>query len=580
MLGGLVDQLMTLMPELAVYTGMPAARGGQWLQRRFNDHSPAGEQALRDALAQARRSLDDIACPSDNARAQSHLAVTRTIFDNALSTARHHPFGHVQPFWFSGHIPYVVNQISGPHIDAFTHMTVQQSVTNLIEGEAFIAKLSDSGRAIDGLIEKMQYDAALGCIPPAALMHGSSARLDAFMHPRPKRHPLVGTLETKLAAAGVDEKTRRHMRKQAARAIDKTLYPAFDRLRQNCNRLAALNSAADGVWALPDGDAYYARQVAILGDTVSTPDEVHMLGLDEVARITADMDQRLRALGYDSGSVGTRMAALALEPRFQFAATPEGQRELFDYVEQLIVRIQELQPQFLNPGSMPRHPIVVRAVPRTTEASAPGGFYDGPTHDGSRPGIFWINLRDMAAVSRFRLPTLTYHEAVPGHHLQGTATMNQSDLPFLVKLASFNAWQEGWALYAEQLAAELGLYNDDPYGDLGRLQDALFRAARLVCDTGLHHKRWSRAQTIAWLQATTGIPESRVIAEIERYMAWPGQALGYKLGQIRLTEMREDARRRMGGRFDLRAFHDIVLQGGPMPLAMLAERVARWADPA
>ncbi len=577
MMGGIVDQLMTQMPELAVYTGVPAGRGGNLLQRRFNDFSPAGEEALRTALAQARQTLEGIDCATADPRSTTQLAVARTIFDNTLTTARNHAFGHVQPFWFSGHVPYVVSQISGPHIDAFAHMAVQQSAASLIEGEAYVEKLAASGGMIDGLIEKMRSDAAIGCLPPAVLMQGAMSGLDAFTRPKAKRHPLVAALDSKLAAASVDEKARRALRKQAARTLENTLYPAFDRLKQNCAALAAQNNPADGVWALPDGDAFYARQAALLGDTDRDPATIHALGLDEVARITADMDQRLRAQGYDSGSVGERMAALALEPRFQFADTPEGHRELFAYVEQLIVRVQDLQPQFLNPGSIPRQPVAVRAVPPESEASAPGGFYDGPTFDGTRPGIFWINLRDMAAVSRFRLPTLTYHEAVPGHHLQGAATLNQPDIPFLLKLASFNAAQEGWALYAEQLSAELGLYEDDPFGDLGRLQDELFRAARLVCDTGLHHRRWTRAQTIAWLQDTTGTPDSRVIAEVERYMAWPGQALGYKLGQMRILEMRAAAQARMGRRFDLRGFHDVILQGGPMPLNVMADAVARWA---
>jgi uncharacterized protein (DUF885 family) len=213
----------------------------------------------------------------------------------------------------------------------------------------------------------------------------------------------------------------------------------------------------------------------------------------------------------------------------------------------------------------------VKRVPIATQESAAGGFYDGPSLDGTRPGTYWINLRDMSAVPRFRLPTLSYHEGVPGHHTQGSIAAALGEAPLLVRIASFNAYAEGWALYGERLMAELGFYQDDPLADLGRLQDELFRAVRLVVDTGLHHKRWTREAAIRTMQDITGVAESRVTAEVERYMAWPGQALGYKLGQLRLLDFRTRYLAKKGK--TERDFHGAVLGGGAMPLDMVEARL-------
>jgi uncharacterized protein (DUF885 family) len=215
----------------------------------------------------------------------------------------------------------------------------------------------------------------------------------------------------------------------------------------------------------------------------------------------------------------------------------------------------------------------VKRIPVATQDGAPGGFYDGPSLDGTRPGTYWINLRDMAAVARFRLPTLSYHEGVPGHHTQGSVATAYGEAPLLIRIGSFNAYQEGWGLYAERLMAEMGAYEGDPLGDLGRLQDELFRAVRLVVDTGLHHKRWTREQSIRTMQDLTGIAATRVTAEVERYMAWPAQALGYKLGQLRLLDLRQRYLASRGKAADIRGFHAIVLEAGAMPLDLVEQRL-------
>lgn len=568
--------LLEHMPEFAVYAGVPDAKGGTGAQRSLDDYSPAGEARLRAALREASSLVRAAQAMAENSGCDAGpLRVGAAIVDGALLSADL-PYGHIQPLWLSGHVPYVVSQITGPHVDSPNQMTAQQSVRSAAEADAYVAKLRDFRRAFDGAIEKVEADTAAGCIPPADLMIAALAGIDKFVAPKPADHPLVTALMRKMAEAKLDAKARNAHADAAAEAIRERVYPAYARLRETVVKLAARGRQEHGVWALPSGDAFYASNVRHLGDTKLSPAEVHELGLDEVARITAEMDRRLQRHGYRRGPVGDRMNALSGESRFRYPDSDVGRAQLLADLNGMIRRVQALQPRFLNHSTIPPQPVEVRRVPPHTEQSAPGGFYDGPSRDGSRPGIYWINLHDMKAVVRFRLPTLTYHEAVPGHHLQGAVALNQGEAPLLIKLASFNAYQEGWALYAERLAYELGLYAEDPYGDLGRLQDELFRAVRLVADTGLHHERWTRERTLDYMRSATGMADSRVTAEVERYMAWPGQALGYKVGQLRILEMRQQARTTLKHRFDLKGFHDAVLRNGPAPLSIIEDAVQDW----
>lgn len=571
-LDAIMDRLFLHMPELAVYNGVEAATGGGPLQRRLDDYSPAGEAALRAALREARDKLPAIDAPDD-----AHLAIARAILDNGLRSEDIR-FGHIQPFWYTGHSPYLVNQISGPHIDTPNQMSAQQSVRTPAEAEAYVAKLRAFCRAFDRVEAKLIADAEAGALLPASLVGKTLGAIDGFVAPRPPDNVLVTSLLSKMAEAKLDGRLRDRLAEQATEAVRERVYPAYAALRERIAQLGARAPVEDGIWAQPQGEALYAANVRSLGDTSLSPAEVHKLGLDEVARITAEMDRKLKRRGHAQGSVGERMNRLAAEQRFYYSDSVAGRAALIRDVEAMINRAEALYPRILRQSATPRQHVEVRPVPAFAEESAPGGYYDGPSLNGSRPGIFWINLRDIRSIARFQLPTLTYHEAVPGHHTQGAITLNQGATPLMVRIASFNAFQEGWALYAERLAAELGLYARDPYGDLGRLQDELFRAARLVVDTGLHHQRWTRAQAIERMLAMTGAARSEVTAEVERYMAWPAQALGYKLGQLRLLALRDEAKAALGRRFDIRDFHELVLTTGPAPLDLVAAAVKSWID--
>jgi uncharacterized protein (DUF885 family) len=450
-------------------------------------------------------------------------------------------------------------------------MMEQQSLGTANAVDAWLEKLDAFPAAFAGVIEKLRADQAAGCMPPAALLTKTLPVLDAYLEGRAADQPLLMALSRRTAEAGLSRRIRTTAQRRALTSFQKRARPALSALRDHIRTMLPLGRAEAGIWAQPMGEALYAANVQSLGDTDKSPDEIHRIGLDEVTRIASQMNGLLAKQGMSEGSIGERLTALSRDPKNQFADSDAGRAALLDYVRAKVAEAEKRYAEILPEAMIPRANLIVKRVPIATQDSAPGGFYDGPSLDGTRPGTYWINLRDMAAVSRLRLPTLSYHEGVPGHHTQVSIASALGEAPLMVRLASFNAYQEGWALYAEQLMAELGFYEGDPLGDLGRLQDELFRAVRLVIDTGLHHKRWTREQAIRTMRDITGIAETRVTAEVERYMAWPGQALGYKLGHLRLLEMRKSWLAKKGR--TLKDFHGAVLGEGAMPLNMVAGRV-------
>ncbi len=572
-LDALADRLLVHVPEIATYNGVAAALGGGPLARRMDDYSPAGEAAWRTALKEAEAALATMRCDSGRPGAL-RIEVARAVVSNGTRSAAI-PYGRPNPFWFSGHVPYLVTQIAGPHIDTPNVMQAQQPVSTPAEVDAWIEKLDGFERGFAGVIEKLKADEAAGCRPPGVLLEKTLPVLDSFLAGDAAAHPLIVSLRQRMATAALDANARETAEKRAIAALHHSARPAYVKLRAQIAAMIPNGRGEDGLWAQPDGEALYAANVRSLGDTPKTPDEIHRIGLAEVGRISGEMDRMLRLRGKSRGSIGERMIAIAAEPRFRFPDSDAGRAAVLDYIRGIVRGMEARQAQFLPRGLIPRQHLEVRRVPPATEAGAPGAYYDGPSLDGSRPGIYWINLRDMKAVTRFKLPTVTYHEGVPGHHTQGAIAVTLTDAPLIARIASFNAYQEGWALYAERLAAELGCYKNDVPANLGRLQDELMRAVRLVVDTGIHHHRWSRPKAIAYARGVTGGAMSELTAEIERYMAWPGQALGYKLGQLRLIEMRDAMGKRMGKRFDRRKFHGAVLKGGAMPLDLVAEEVRR-----
>ena len=567
---GMAEKLLALLPDTATYNGTPGALAGGALAQRMDDYSPAGEAKIRAAYADAKTKVAAMRVSGE--RAELQRAVVEATLENGTRSAAV-PYGKINPFHFAGHVPYVVTQIYGPHIDGLNIMMEQQSLQTPTAVDAWLEKLDAFPQAYGGVVEKIRADRAAGCVPPRILMEKTLPVLDAFQAGPAAAHPLIRALDEGMEKAGLAKRTRQMALRRATLSLQRRARPAMARLRAEIAGMLPSGRIEAGLWAQPQGDVLYAANVRALGDTQLPPDDIHEIGMAEVGRITTQMNTLLAARGMTEGSIGARMAALARDPANQFANSDAGREELLSYVRQKVGDAEALYPKLLPEALIPTQGLVVKRVPVATQDGAPGGFYDGPSLDGSRPGTYWINLRDMAAVARFRLPTLSFHEGVPGHHTQGSVATAFGESPLLLRIASFNAYQEGWALYAERMMADLGAYAEDPLGDLGRLQDELFRAVRLVVDTGIHHKRWTREQAIRTMQDITGIAEGRVIAEVERYMAWPGQALGYKLGQLRLLDMREKFLARGGKGADLREFHRTVLEAGAMPLALVEQRL-------
>lgn len=565
----IADKLLAHLRESGTYSGVAASLDGGPLARSLDDYSPAGEAALRADMQSSRDLLARVRVAGSE-KTSTQLATVAALLENGTRSAGI-AYGRINPLSFTGHAPYLVSQISGPHIDSVNTMMEQQSLATANAVDGWLEKLDGFPAAFAGVVEKLRADRAAGCVPPRVLLEKTLPVLDAFQAGRAADHPLIKALVRRTREAGLSRRMRQTALRRATLLLQRRARPALASLRAEIAAMVPAGRNEAGIWAQPGGELLYAANVRALGDTGMTPDEIHRIGLDEAVRIASEMNGRLARLGMTNGPIGARMSALSRDKANVFADSDAGREQLLEFVRAQVRGAEARYGEILPPEMIPRQTLTVKRVPVATQESAPGGFYDGPSLDGTRPGTYWINLRDMTAVSRVRLATLSYHEGVPGHHTQASVATSLGEAPILIRIASFNAYQEGWALYGERLMAEMGFYANDPLGDLGRLQDELFRAVRLVVDTGLHHKRWTREQAIRTMLDITGIAESRVTAEIERYMAWPGQALGYKLGQLRLLEMRE---RYLGGKpRDLKAFHAAVLGGGAMPLDLIAARV-------
>jgi uncharacterized protein (DUF885 family) len=361
---------------------------------------------------------------------------------------------------------------------------------------------------------------------------------------------------------------------RAAALVSGPIAAALDRQLATLRAIRPHAVHDGGVWRLPEGEAYYAHGLRANTTTTMTGEEIHRLGLQQVAEIQGQLDPLLRAAGYSQGSVGQRVNAMNVDPHNLYPNNDEGRAALLASLNAYLADIRPRLPRAFN--TIPRAQLEIHRVPPAIEAGAPGGYYQGGPLDGSRPGIYYINLKDTADWPKMGLKTLTYHEGIPGHHFQISIAREAGALPIYRRAGGFSAYAEGWALYAERLAGELGVYDDDPPGRIGYLQSYLFRAVRLVVDSGLHHHRWSREQAIRYMIDNAAEPEGSAIREIERYCVWPGQACAYKVGQTVIAGLRDEAERQRGSRFDLKAFHDSVLLGGSLPLTVLQRRVRAW----
>ena len=454
-------------------------------------------------------------------------------------------------------------------------MQFSHSVFNEKTARNYVARLNAFGTRIDQVLSETKRQADAGVLPPRFVIEDVIKDVAKFREPAAQDHPLVVTFKEKLAKIdGFDKALAAQLAGDAAKAVKDVVYPAYQRIQATFEALLPRANDDDGVWKLPDGDAFYAARLHQMTTTDLTPDQVHDIGLREVARLEGEIDASMKSLGLTEGSLVSRFDKLTHDPRFTFPNDDTGREQILAGYRDLLSKMQaRLGTVFSH---VPAQKLEVERVPAYAESASAGAYYNRASLDGRRPGTFFANLRDPRETTRWSMPTLAYHEGIPGHHLQISWAENIEGVPMARKVLPFTAYVEGWALYAEHLAKEMGAYDQDPYGDLGRLQAEMFRAVRLVVDTGIHAKRWTRAQAITYMREKTGMVESDVTSEVERYIVNPGQACAYKIGMLKILELRERAKSELGARFDLKAFHDIILDGGAMPLTVLERRVNEW----
>lgn len=471
---------------------------------------------------------------------------------------------------------YPVNQLGGIQSGLPDFMINTHHLESVADAENYIERVGGFGRAFDQVLEGLARREEMGIVPPRFVIDHVLVQMKELIAPPPRESVLFTHFAEKTAAmAGLPAARREQLLDELATTIEGTVEPAYEKLIDFFERQRDIATTEDGVWKLPDGERYYAWALRHHTTTELSADEIHRLGLAEVERIQAEMREILASEGYPTDDLGATLQELNREERFLYPDTDEGrERILADYqsiLDEVDAGIGDLFDVRPSVG------VQVRRVPEFRQATAPGAYYDAPPFDGSRPGTFWVNLRSVEEIPRFGMRTLAYHEGIPGHHFQVGIAQELQGVAFFRRVIPFTAYAEGWALYAERLAAEHG-FEEDPYDRLGYLTGQIFRAVRLVVDTGIHAERWTREEAIDYMLAQTGMPRTDVVAEIERYIVDPGQACAYKVGQLKILELRERARESLGDRFDLAAFHDVVLTHGAVPLSILERLVDDWIE--
>jgi uncharacterized protein (DUF885 family) len=553
-------QVLFEEPELLSSLGLVERFGITGHNAKLGDASPAHQQHYFDL---AKKNLADLrAYPlekqTDSQKLSTHILEWYLARD--LEGEKYQ--------WHN----YPVNQLFGVQNEFPSFMANTHRLLAPRDCEYYRLRLVAVGTKFDQLIESLKMREQKGILPPRFVVEKVLTEMKNFTD-KPAAENILATSFKERAAkiSDLSDEQRVAFQKKVETAITDNVYPAYAKLIDYFNSILPKTTTDDGVWKLPDGAAFYAYALRKSTTTTLNPEEVHQLGLGEVARIEGEMRTLLDANGYAGRPIGEAMVALGKDPQFLFPNDDKGRADaLAEYkrlIDDAIVRCQLLFT------TTPKAKIEVQRVPVFKEATSAGAYYNGASMDGARPGIFYANLRDMSEIPRWSMRTLAYHEGVPGHHWQIATAQELKGVPQFRKLIPFTAYQEGWALYTEWLAKEAGWYEGDPFGDLGRLQGELFRAVRLVVDTGIHAKHWPREQAIAYMREKTGMGEKEVTAEIERYIVNPGQACAYKIGMLKIQELRKRAQSELGTKFDQRQFHDAVLKNGALPLEILEEQV-------
>lgn len=540
---------LSLSPQGKAYRGIRDADYGRW--NDVSDEAAVASHKLQQATSEAMRgSFDPAALPADD-------ALSFELFEAQAARAE-------RLFPFRNH-SYVFDQMNGAQSQLPAFLINIHRVSNLAEAEAYIERIRGLGPLLDALTAQSAERAAKGIQPPKWVYAYVISDIENIRKPG---NAVIEDFTAKVDKLDIAATEKARLGGTASMTWAGSAGTAYDRLLTEMKRQQASAPTQDGIWRLPDGKAYYEALLANYTTTDMTAAQIHDLGLSEVARIHGEMKAIMAKVGF-KGTLPQFFEHLRTSPQYYYTS-----REA--YLADVDARTKAMEarlPAFFN--TLPKAPLVVKAVEAFREKSAGKAFYSSPSPDGSRPGTYYVNLYDLKDMPKTELEALAYHEGVPGHHLQRAVQTELTGLPPFRRFGGFTAYTEGWGLYSEELAKDMGFYTD-PYSDFGRLGMELWRAARLVVDTGIHDKRWSREQAIAYLKANTPNPDGDIEKGIERYIVYPGQATAYLIGKLKIMELRSRAQTKLGGRYDIRAFHDVVLKSGPVPLNILEQRVDAW----
>lgn len=545
-----------LSPETLTQLGM---------KQRYNelgDYTLAGQQK---AMALAEAQLARMKAQFDRSKLSESSKLSYDLFEKSVATQR----TLIKWYWQN----YAVSS-NGSALDGLPVMLINaHKVTSASDAEAYVARLKAFERVAGEVSDDIDQRTAKGFLPPSfvfpRVVPDAQNQIKGAPFDGGADHPVWADFKAKVDALSIEPAAKAKLKADAEAALKGEWKRGYERYIAALNAMSKKATTVTGVWALPEGAAFYTDSVAFYTTTPLTPDQIHATGLSEVARIRKEMDAIRVKVGF-KGDLDPFLTEVRTNPKFKYPNTEAGKQQYLTDAKKIIADYMAVADRQF--ATLPKQALEVRAVEPFREKTASTAFYNQGTPDGSRPGIFYVNLADMTQVSKVQLPAIAYHEGAPGHHFQIARAQEQADLPLFRRFSYQGAYIEGWGLYAEKLGKEAGFYQD-PYDDFGRLSLEIWRAVRLVLDTGIHHKRWSRDQSIAYMRANTLSSDLDIAREVDRYFTSPGQATSYKVGQLKILELREKAQKAMGPKFDLKAFHEVILAAGPLPLDVVERRV-------
>ena len=560
------ERMLVASPELATGLGLDVgARAG--LKSQLSDSSPAGKLNLYAPLAAALPQLQAIDREALSGRDRGWLDTARW-FGERANEVRTFDYGAVGGYNYP--VPYILSQLTGSYQSVPDFLDSQHKIDTEADAQAYLDRLDQFARNVNFEVEGARADAGRGVIPPTYIIDKALNQSRAL---RGEHGAQAGLVRSLVRRAG-EKNIAGDWEGRAVRIVDGPLAQALDRQIAFLTEMRGRAGTSPAAGRLPDGARFYQSALRYHTSTNLTPEEAHRIGLAQVAEVSAEADTLLRREGLTEGSVGARLRALGQQPRFLYPNTDAGRAQIIADQNTHMNMVRARMPEVF--ATIPTSGMEIRRVPPNIEEGAPRGYAQGGSLDGTRPGVFYINLVNTSIWPKWALPTLNHHESVPGHLWQGAIVNSAQNIPLLHRSLGIPAFGEGWGLYAESLAEEIGVYRDNPLGRLGMLQSFLYRAARIVMDTGMHSRGWERDATIRYFQETVGLDPISATSEVDRYVVWPGQATSYKLGHNEILRIRAEARQRLGTRFDIRNFHDLVLLSGDMPLEVLARMAREW----